>query len=68
MVFCVSETFGMNFLSRDKLLKLCLIKLRSVKAGQKDSAYPLMKHTDITDLVQNEPYIFVCMGRVVQKI
>lgn len=58
----------MNFLSRDKLLKLCLINLRSVKAGQKDSAYPLKKHTDITDLAQNQPCIFVCMRSVIQKI
>lgn len=36
MVVCISETFGMSFLPRDKLLKLCLINLGSVEAGQKD--------------------------------
>lgn len=43
-MFGISETFGMNFLSGDKLLKLCLINLWSVGAGQKCSACPLMKH------------------------
>lgn len=67
VVVCVSESFGMNFLSRDILLKLCLINPRSVKAGQKDSAKPLTKHTDITYLAPNQPYIFECMGCVRPK-
>lgn len=35
VVFGICETFGMNFLSRDKLLTLCLINLLGVRAGQK---------------------------------
>lgn len=36
MALCMSGTFGRNLLCRDRLLKRCLIKLRSVKAGQED--------------------------------
>lgn len=39
MILCISGAFGRNFLCRNILLKLCLIELRSAKAGQEVLPY-----------------------------